>query len=144
MAAPDTSTAAIDAASTTTNDMAGKQEGAGRQQRLVATGGVLGALAASSCCILPLVLFSVGVGGAWIGNLTALAPYQPIFIAITLGFLGYGYYLVYWRTRKACADGAACARPLPNRVVKIALWSATALVVAAVAFPYVAPWLLGI
>ena len=23
--------------------------------------------------------------GAWIGNLTALAPYQPIFVAITLG-----------------------------------------------------------
>lgn len=138
----DTNTVAIEAASA--NDMAGKQEGAGRQQRLIAAGGVLGALAASSCCILPLVLFSVGVGGAWIGNLTALAPYQPIFVAITLGFLGYGHYLVYWRARKACADGTACARPLPNRAVKIALWTATALVGAALAFPYVAPWLLGI
>lgn len=40
----------------------------------IAAGGILGAIAASSCCILPLVLFSLGIGGAWIGNLTALAP----------------------------------------------------------------------
>ena len=109
----------------------------------VAAGGILGAMAASSCCILPLVLFSLGAGGAWIGNLTALAPYQPIFVAITLGFLGYGYWLVYRKSEAACADGAACARPLPNRIVKLGLWLATALVAAAIAFPYVAPILLG-
>ena len=109
----------------------------------VAVGGVLGAIAASSCCILPLALFSLGVGGAWIGNLTALAPYQPIFVAITLGFLGYGYWLVYRKPKAACADEAACARPLPNRIVKLTLWLATALVAAAIAFPYVAPMLLG-
>ncbi len=110
----------------------------------IAAGGILGAIGASSCCILPLVLFSLGAGGAWLGNLAALSPYQPIFIAITLGFLGYGFYAVYWKAKKACADGAACARPLPNRIVKSALWIATALVAAAIAFPYVAPWLLGI
>jgi len=44
------------------------------RQRLVIAGGIIGALVASSCCIVPLVLFSLGVGGAWIGNLTALAP----------------------------------------------------------------------
>jgi len=109
---------------------------------LVATGGLLGAVAASSCCIVPLVLFSLGISGAWIGNLTALAPYQPVFVVITLGFLGYGYYLVHWKPKKACAEGAACARPLPNNIMKIALWAATALVAAAIAFPYVAPWLL--
>jgi mercuric ion transport protein len=46
----------------------------------MAAGGMLGALAASSCCILPLVLFSLGVCGAWIGNFTRLAPYQAYFI----------------------------------------------------------------
>jgi mercuric ion transport protein len=111
---------------------------------LAATGGVLGAIAASSCCIVPLALFGLGIGGAWIGNLTALAPYQPIFVAMTLGFLGYGFYRVYRLPRKACADDGACARPLPDRIVKTALWSATALVAAALAFPYVAPVLLGV
>ena len=57
-----------------------ERDEAGRQ-RLVAAGGILGALAASSCCIVPLILFSLGIGGAWIGNLTALAPYKPIFVA---------------------------------------------------------------
>ena len=109
----------------------------------VVAGGVLGAIAASSCCILPLALFSLGVGGAWIGNLTALAPYQPIFVAITFGFLGYGYWLVYRKPKTACVDGSACARPLRGRIVKLALWLATALVAAAIAFPYVAPILLG-
>ena len=76
--------------------------------RLTAIGGILGAIAASSCCIAPLVLFSLGISGAWIGNLTALAPYQPYFIAATLACLGYGYWLVYRRKKIACAEGA-CA-----------------------------------
>lgn len=114
---------------------------AGRQ-RLVAVGGILGAIAASSCCIIPLVLFSLGIGGAWIGNLTALAPYKPLFVAATAGMLGYGFYLVYWKPRQACADGAACTRAVPSRLVQIALWFATVLVAAAFAFDYVAPLLL--
>ncbi len=115
-----------------------------RRQGLVAAGGILGAIAATSCCIVPLALFSLGITGAWIGNLAALTPYQPIIIPITGGFLGYGYYLVYWKPKKAYAEGSACARPLPNRIVKSALWSATVLVAAAIAFPYVAPGLLGV
>jgi len=116
----------------------------GRRKSWVAAGGLLGAVAASSCCILPVALFSLGMGGAWIGNLTALAPYQPIFVAISLGLLGYGYWLVYRRPKAACADTAACARPMPNRMVKLVLWIATVLVAAAVAFPYAAPYLLGV
>ncbi len=110
-----------------------------RSQRLMAAGGLLGALAASSCCILPLVLFSLGASGAWIGNLTRLAPYQPCIIAATLAFLGYGYWLVYRSSRLACADGEACARPLPSRLVKVALILATTLVAAALGFDFLGP-----
>ena len=109
---------------------------------LAAAGGMLGALASMSCCILPVVLFTLGISGAWIGNLTALAPYQPIFLAATAGFLGVGYSLVYRQPKVACADGT-CVRPLPNRSVKAMLWTATVLVLAAVAFDYLAPVLLG-
>jgi mercuric ion transport protein len=109
--------------------------------RLAAIGGVLGALAASSCCILPLALFSLGVGGAWMGNLTALAPYQPIFAAFTLAVLGFGFWRVYG-ARPACAADEACARPLPRRMVKAGLWFATVLTGAALAFPFVADALL--
>jgi mercuric ion transport protein len=109
-----------------------------RGQTLAATGGLLGALAASSCCILPVVLFSLGISGAWIGNFTQLAPYKPYFIAATLAFLGAGYWLVHRSSKLACADGEACARPLPNRLVKITLIAATVLVIAAFGFDYVA------
>src|SRR5258707_2521740 len=110
--------------------------GVRRQQRLVVTGGFLGALAASSCCILPLVLFSLGVSGAWIGHFTQLAPYQPYFIAATIGFLGYGYWLVYRSAKLACADGEACARPLPNRLVNTGRLLATVLVVVTPCFDF--------
>lgn len=115
--------------------------GAGRQ-RLAAIGGLLGAVAASSCCIVPLLLFSVGAGGVWIGNHTALAPYQPVFIAITAGFLAYGYSLIYRKPSAACADEPACARPVSGRTVKAALWVSTALTGAAIGFPWYAPLLL--
>ena len=107
-----------------------------------AAGGVIGAIAASSCCILPLVLFSLGISGAWMGNLRALAPYQPAFLAVAIIFIGYGFYLVYLKPKAACDDGQACAKPLPNTVVKTVLWIATALVLLAAAFPYIAPYFL--
>src|SRR6266481_7184041 len=108
-------------------------------QGLMAAGGLLGAVAASSCCILPLVLFGLGVSGAWIGNFTRLAPYQPCFIAATIAFLGYGYWLVYRSSVLVCADGEACARPLPNRFVKAGLIIATVLVIAALGVDFLAP-----
>ncbi len=110
--------------------------------KLIAAGGVLGAIAASTCCIIPLVLFTLGISGAWIGQLTALSAYQPIFITITLGFLGYGYWLVYRKPKIACAEGEACGRPLPNVIVKSGLWFATALILLAFAWPYLVPLIL--
>ena len=110
--------------------------------KLIAAAGILGSVAASSCCIIPLLLFSLGVSGAWIGNLTRLAPYQPLFIAVTLASLGCGYWLVLRTRRMACAADAACARPLPNKVVTIALVIATLLVAAALAVDFLAPLML--
>ena len=113
-------------------------------QGLVAGGGVLGALAASSCCIVPVVLFSLGATGAWIGNLASLAPYQPVFVTVTAGFLGTGFYMVYRGPKAASVQGAPCARPIPARIVKAVLWSSVALTAAALAFPYAAPVILGV
>jgi len=114
-----------------------------RGQRLMAAGGLLGAFAAASCCILPLVLFGLGVSGAWIGTFTQLAPYQPYFIAATIVCLSYGYWLVYRSSKvAACAEGEACARPLSNWLVWLGLIAGTALVVAAIGFDLLAPLLL--
>jgi len=110
--------------------------------KLLVAGGLIGALAASSCCILPVVLFSLGIGGAWIGNLTQLAPYKPYFVVATAGLLGTGYWLVDRSARAACAEDETCARPLSNRLVKIVLVAATVIVLAAIGFDYIAPYFL--
>jgi len=110
-----------------------------RGPAMLAIGGLLGALAAASCCIMPLVLFGLGVSGAWIGNLTGLAPYQPIFITTSLACLGAGAWLIRRESKQACAEGEACARPLPDRLVKAALIVAALLVMAAIGLDFLGP-----
>jgi mercuric ion transport protein len=110
--------------------------------RIVAVGGILSALAASSCCIIPLVLVFFGVSGAWIGQLTSLSTYQPIFVVITLSFLSCGYWMVYRKTKANCTQDATCSHPLPNKLVKIGLWFSTALIALALAWPYIVPLIL--
>jgi mercuric ion transport protein len=119
-------------------DLAVSQRGGFRRQRLAAGGGILAALGAASCCVVPFMLFTLGVSGAWIGNLTALEPYQPVFAAIAFACLGYGFYLVYRRPKTACAEGSYCASPSSSRLAKIGLWTALVLVLIAVGFPRVA------
>jgi len=111
-------------------------------QRLLAGGGVLGALAASSCCLVPLALFGIGVGGAWIGYLTRLAPYQPYFLGVAAACLGLGYGLRYRSRRVVCAEDEMCARPFPSRIVTIGFVVAGVLIVAVLALDLLAPFLL--
>lgn len=105
----------------------------------VAAGGVLGALLASACCIVPLAFVMLGISGAWIGNLTALEPYKPLTSAIALVFIALGFWRVYFNPGQVCADGTHCARPGSSAITKIALWSATILVVLAMTIGWWAP-----
>jgi mercuric ion transport protein len=68
--------------------------------------GILSAIGASICCVGPLVLLALGVSGAWIGSLTALEPYRPILIGLTLLFLGFAFYRLYL-VRPACSPESA-------------------------------------
>jgi len=107
---------------------------------LITSLSILGAIGASACCIIPFVLFALGISGAWIGNLTALAPYKPFFVAGTWVFLALGFYLVYRRPKAAaCADGSYCARPASHHIAKTGLWTATVLVLLAMTFSYWLP-----
>ena len=83
-----------------------------------AIGSVIAAVAASSCCMLPLALFTLGAGGAWIGTLVRLAPFQPYFIAAALACLGAGYWLVYRSDRIKCERDQACQTSGAGRFVK--------------------------
>ncbi|MBI2375506.1 MAG: mercury transporter MerT [Deltaproteobacteria bacterium] len=101
-------------------------------------GAVVSAFVASACCVGPLVFALLGLGGAAL--LVKLEPYRPYFMTLTFALLGAGFYFTY-RKPRAAAVGAACgcAAPRTNRAGRIMLWAATGLVVALLAFPYIAP-----
>ena len=109
------------------------------RDRLLVVGGILGAIIASSCCVVPLLLITLGVSGAWIGNLTALEPYKAYFIAVTVVILSAGFWYIYIKPKKACAEGSYCARPESGRITKIVLWFATVLVLINATVNYWAP-----
>lgn len=111
----------------------------GGQQTWFAAGGVIGAVLASSCCVAPLVLLTLGISGAWIGNLTALEPYKPVFLGVAIVFIGLGFHQVYFKPKPACEEGSYCAKPESALVTKTALWVATLLVVLAGSIDWWAP-----
>ena len=123
--------------SATTDVLASDRAEVGRQ-RLVAVGGILGALAASSCCIVPLILFSLGIGGAWIGNLAALEPYRPWFIGAALVAMVFAWRRIY-RPAQDCQPGDVCAVPQVRTTYKVVFWIVALLILTALAFPYVLP-----
>lgn len=109
------------------------------QKGWLAFGGLAGAVLASSCCIGPLVLLTLGVSGAWIGNLTQLEPYKPVFAVVALAFIGLGFRQVYRASGRACEADSFCARPQSARMTKTALWLALALVILALTINWWAP-----
>ena len=109
-----------------------------RAKKLTLVGAVLAALAASSCCIGPLVLAAFGIGGA--GAMAALGAYRPYILVVTAALLAAGFYLTYRTPRAATteADACGCEAPHPKagRAGRIGLWIATVMVVAFAAAPY--------
>lgn len=97
-----------------------------RAKRLTLGGAVLAALAASACCIGPLVLALLGIGGA--GALAALSAYRPYILVATAGLLGLGFYLTYKKPRAVEGDACGCERPGAGHAGKVGLWVATLLV----------------
>lgn len=103
-------------------------------------GGVLAAIGASLCCIGPLVLVSLGIGGAWVANLTMLEPYRPLFLGAALVAMVLAYRRIYRpKAAEVCVPGSVCAAPRTNRLYKILFWAVAALILAAGLSPYLAP-----
>ena len=103
----------------------------------LAIGGIA-AILASTCCLGPLILIMIGFSGAWIGNLTKLEPYRPIFLGVALVAMFFGWRAIY-RPARACDPEDVCALPQTQRLYKILFWIVVALVLVALAFPFVAP-----
>lgn len=95
------------------------------------TGGVFAGIAASLCCIGPLLALSLGLGSfaasAW------FAQWRPVFLGVTFVLLGLAWYLTYRRPKVDCEDGS-CARP-PGKAVRTSLWLGTLVALAAAIYP---------
>lgn len=108
------------------------------EQGALAAGGIA-AILASACCLGPLILVTLGLSGAWIGNLTMLEPLRPFFLASALVAMFFAWRRIY-RPAAGCKPGEVCAIPQVRATYKILFWIIAALVLVALSFPYVLPW----
>ena len=109
----------------------------GARGTILALAALAGAVAAASCCVVPFVLFTLGISGAWIANLTALGPFQPIALAASMAALAGGFVTLYRRPEVACDTGQCAATPA-SRFARTGLWLAMAVAALALAWPLVA------
>ena len=100
-------------------------------------GGLLAGIAASACCVGPLLLLSLGIGGAWIVHLTALEPYRPVFIVLTFLFLGLTFWKLYL-VPQSCAASDDCIADRTRKLQRILFW----VVFPVVFLLVVSPWIL--
>ena len=100
--------------------------------------GVLAAIGASVCCVGPLVLLTLGIGGAWIANLTALEPLRPWFIVATLLFVGLAFRRLYLQPQ-VCEPGAVCAEPIVLKRQWLIFWIVALVLLALLSLPWLAP-----
>ena len=103
--------------------------------RLPAATGLVAALLAASCCLLPLSLIALGVAGA--GFMMTMMQHE--WITLPLGVLGLaGAYAFYFRSRRRC-DTAGC-QFVGKRVNQALLALATVIVAIAVLLRVVPSW----
>ena len=100
--------------------------------------GILAALGASVCCVGPLVFLALGISGAWIGNLTVMEPYRPVFIGLTLLFLGLAFRKLYL-VPQVCAPGTPYADLRTLKRQRITFWVVAVLLLGLLAVPWLAP-----
>lgn len=102
-------------------------------------GAVLAAIGASACCVLPLLLLSLGVGGAWISTLTSMTTVRPFLFALTLLLIWMAFMKLYL-SKEDCEEGKVCVNPQVLRNQRLIFWVASVLIVLLLAFPWYAPW----
>ena len=103
---------------------------------------ILAGVAASTCCIGPLVLLMLGISGTWIGNLSAMEPFRPYLMGVTLVLLGLAFRKLYLVPQTSCAVDAPCSTPTNLRKQRITFWIVSVAVMLIMTFPWYGPYLL--
>ncbi|MVF23089.1 mercuric ion transporter MerT [Methylocaldum sp. BRCS4] len=108
------------------------------EAKTLLAGGIAGVLA-SVCCLGPLVLVGLGLGGAWASNLTLLEPLRPMFLIVAVAALVFAYRKIFLAPAPSCEPGTICAAPKTQNTYKAVFWVVTALVLLSLGFPSLAP-----
>src|SRR5262249_29691786 len=107
--------------------------------RVALGGSVLAAIAASLCCIGPLVALAFGLGT--FGAAAAFEGLRPYLLGLTALLLAGAFYITYRKRQVMCEDGS-CKIGRAGRASRVMLWVVTVAVVTLAAFPYYsAAWL---
>lgn len=81
---------------------------------LLTAGGLVAAFSVASCCGLPFILATLGLGTAWLYGIAVFAaPHRTILLAAAGIFL-LGGAILMWRQRKTaafCTPGGVCTKP---------------------------------
>ncbi len=104
-------------------------------------GSIIAGIAASTCCLGPLVLLTLGISGSWIGNLSAMEPFRPYLMGFTLILLGLAFRKLYLLPQ-TCAVDKPCAQPANLRKQRILFWLVSVFVLVIMTFPWYGPYLL--
>ncbi|MDQ7089452.1 MAG: mercuric transporter MerT family protein [Methylococcales bacterium] len=122
--------------------MTNEEEKPDKSLSWLGTGAVLAAIGASACCVLPLLLLSLGIGGAWMSTLTSMTAIRPFLFALTLLLIWVAFMKLYL-SEENCEEGAMCVNPKVLRNQRLIFWIVSIVIVSLLAFPWYAPWLMG-
>jgi mercuric ion transport protein len=100
--------------------------------------GAFAAIGASICCVGPLVLLLMGIGGAWVANLAAFEPMRPFFMGATLLFVALAFRRLYL-VPQVCEPGTPCADPRTIRRQRLMFWIVVVALASLLAVPWMAP-----
>lgn len=95
-------------------------------------GAMIAGIAASLCCIGPLLSLSLGLGSFAASSF--FAQWRPALLALTFGLLGVAWYLALSRAKATCVD-RSCAR-VPGNATWLMLSFGTFLALASAAYPW--------
>lgn len=102
----------------------------------------LGAVVASSCCVIPLGLAALGAGAGVMGGIEMIAEWRvPLLLISALAIIG-GWGAWSLKRPIPCASGAGCASPQNSRATLALLLCASTIVLAAASWNYIDPALI--
>ncbi|MBG0802877.1 mercury transporter MerT [Methylocystis sp. H4A] len=102
----------------------------------------LGAVVASSCCVIPLGLSTFGAGASLLGGLEAVAMWRAPLLSVSALALVGGWGAWWLKRPAACASGASCGSSTRSRATIALLLCASTAVIAAASWSYIDPMLL--